>query len=290
MNSARAESLDVLDSHQHFWRLSRGDYGWLTPTQQALYRDFEPEHLLPHLERCAVRQTVLVQAAPTVAETQFLLDLAHAHAFVAGVVGWIDFEAADAPDVLATLRAHDKLVGIRPMIQDIPDSSWMLKSALRPAFEALIEHGLVFDALVKPSHLPTLLQLAKRHPDLKIVIDHAAKPAIALGSFDVWAKDIERLARETSASCKVSGLVTEANAADRDALAPYVDHVLACFGPSRLMWGSDWPVCELVCRYDEWFDLSQHAFARLSLSERAALFGDVARRTYSIEMGAKDGQ
>lgn len=290
MSSARTESLQILDSHQHFWRLSRGDYGWLTPELQALYRDFEPEDLKPHLDRCAVRQTILVQAAPTVAETRFILDLADAHDFIAGVVGWIDFEADDALEVLATLRARSKLVGIRPMIQDIPDPNWMLKPVLAPAFEALIEQHLVFDALVKPPHLPMLLQLAKRHPDLKIVVDHAAKPAIALGAFDAWAKDIERIARETSAVCKISGLVTEANAAEHDALEPYVDHVLACFGPSRLMWGSDWPVCEMVCRYDEWFDLSQQLFAHLTPSERAAIFGDVARSTYGIEIGTVDEQ
>jgi L-fuconolactonase len=288
MSSARAEPFQILDSHQHFWRLSRGDYDWLTPRLQALYRDFEPKDLVPHLDRCAVRQTLLVQAAPTVAETRFLLDLANAHDFIAGVVGWIDFEANDAPEMLTTLCERDELVGIRPMIQDIPDPNWMLKPVLAPTFEALIEQGLVFDALVKPPHLPMLLQLAKRHPELKIVVDHAAKPAIALGAFDAWAEDIERIARETAAVCKISGLVTEANAAERDALKPYVDHVLACFGPWRLMWGSDWPVCELVCRYDEWFDLSQQLFAPLSPSERAAIFGDVARATYGVPIGAMD--
>jgi len=272
----------TLDSHQHFWRLSRGDYAWLTPELPTLYRDYEPEHLLPHLERCRIGETILVQAAPTVEETRFLLALARAHDFIAGVVGWIDFERSDAPDVLASLSADDRLVGIRPMIQDIVDPDWMLQTSLAPAFGALIAHDLTFDALVRPHHLPRLLQLARRHPDLRIVIDHAAKPAIALGAFDDWAQDIQRLARETSAVCKVSGLVTEAGTADRDALARYVDHVLACFGPARLMWGSDWPVCETVCRYDEWFRVSERLFACLSPSERAAVFGDVARRTYEI--------
>lgn len=287
MSSPRAASLQRLDSHQHFWRLSRGDYGWLTPELRPLYRDFAPEHLVPHLDRCAVGQTILVQAAPTVAETNFLLDLADTHDFIAGVVGWIDFEAADAPEMLATLRQRKKLVGIRPMIQDIPDPNWMLKPTLAPAFEALIEHGLVFDALVKPPHLPLLRQLAQRHPTLRIVVDHGAKPAIALGAFDTWSKDIERIARETSAVCKLSGLVTEANTAERDTLAPYVDHLLGCFGPSRLLWGSDWPVCELVCRYDEWLSLSEQLLGRLSPSERASIFGDVARATYGIATDAR---
>lgn len=280
----------ALDSHQHFWRLSRGDYAWLTPELPALYRDYEPEHLLPYLERCRIDETILVQAAPTVEETKFLLDLAHAHDFVAGVVGWIDFERSDAPDVLASLCADDRLVGIRPMIQDIPDPNWMLKTALAPAFDALIAHDLTFDALVRPQHLSPLLQLARRHPDLRIVIDHAAKPAIAQGAFADWGEDMQRLARETSAVCKVSGLVTEAGVADQDALARYVDHVLACFGPTRLLWGSDWPVCETVCRYDEWFQVSERLLACLSPSERAAVFGEVARRTYGIDERAAKQQ
>lgn len=288
MSSAHCKSIRVLDSHQHFWRLSRGDYSWLTPDLVALYRDFEPEHLLPHLAHCAVQETIVVQAAPTVAETRFILELARSHDFIAGVVGWIDFEKTDAPDVLATLAEDDKLVGVRPMIQDIPDPSWMLQPSLTPAFRSLIDHGLVFDALVRPQHLPMLLQLAARHPKMTIVIDHAAKPAIASGAFDDWARDIERLSRETAAICKLSGLVTEAGCADRNTLAPYVEHVLACFGPARIMWGSDWPVCELVCGYVEWFVLSRTLLAQLSSSEQAAVLGDVARRTYGLESTRKN--
>lgn len=289
MTRSPQERLRVLDSHQHFWRLERGDYRWLTPELRALYRDFEPAHLLPLLERCGVEQTILVQAAPTVAETRFLLDLAHSNEFIAGVVGWIDFETPEAADTVALLAKDDKLVGIRPMIQDIPDSAWMLQSSLTPAFEALTRHELIFDALVRPQHLSLLLQLAERHPDLRVVIDHAAKPSIAVGAFDGWAQEIERLARDTRAVCKLSGLVTEAGAADRNALAPYVDHVLACFGPDRVMWGSDWPVCETVCSYDAWFDLAQELLARLSPSERSRVFGDVARRTYGVGARGTNG-
>jgi L-fuconolactonase len=158
----------------------------------------------------------------------------------------------------------------------------MLQPSLAPTFEAVVERNLVFDALIRPQHLRVLLELAKRHPGLRIVIDHAAKPRISAGTFDGWAQDIERLAMDTQAICKVSGLVTEAGVADRDALTPYVDHVLACFGPARVMWGSDWPVCETVCRYEEWFGLAQQLFAGLSPTERIDVFGEVARRTYGV--------
>ena len=168
-----------IDSHQHFWRLDRGDYGWLTPQLAPIYRDYLPADLAPQLARAGVDSTVLVQAAPTVAETLFLLELAREHAFIAGVVGWVDFESPMAAESIGTLAADSKLVGLRPMIQDIPDIAWMLKPGLAPAIEAMIDHDLVFDALVLPKHLPVLLDFAEMYPELRLVVDHGAKPPIA---------------------------------------------------------------------------------------------------------------
>jgi len=138
----------IVDSHQHFWRIDRGDYGWLTPQVGPIYRDCLPEHLAPQLARAGVGTTVLVQAAPTVAETRYLLELAHQHPFIAGVVGWVDFESPDAVETIAKLAEDPQLLGLRPMIQDIPDPDWMLDTGQAPAFEAMLDHGLVFDALV----------------------------------------------------------------------------------------------------------------------------------------------
>ena len=168
-----------IDAHQHFWRRDRGDYTWLTPDLGPIYQDYLPADLAPQLTRAGVAKTVLVQAAATVAETRFMLDLARDTPFIAGVVGWADFESADAPDTIAQLAGDAKHVGLRPMIQDILDTEWMLRVALKPAFEAMIDHGLVFDALVKPAHLPALLELAGRYPELAMVLDHGAKPPIA---------------------------------------------------------------------------------------------------------------
>jgi len=275
-------STAIVDSHQHFWRLDRGDYGWLTPQFAPIYRDFLPEHLAPQLARAGVGSTVLVQAAPTVEETRFLLELAHADSFIAGVVGWVDFESADVVETIEQLADDPQLLGLRPMIQDIPDADWMLDTGLAPAFEAMLDHGLVFDALVLPKHLTALLELTARYPDLAMVLDHGAKPPLASGGLEAWKAGVAALARETPMVCKLSGLVTEAGSADPKALQPAVEHLLECFGPKRMMWGSDWPVCELVCTYDAWRATTDSLLTSLSVSEREQIFSGTARATYGI--------
>jgi L-fuconolactonase len=271
-----------VDAHQHFWRRERGDYGWLTPDLAPIYRDYLPADLAPQLHAAGVSRTILVQAAATVAETRFMLDLAREHEFIAGVVGWVDFESAGAPEVIADLSRDAGLVGLRPMIQDIPDTEWMLREQLEPAFEAMIDHGLVFDALVKPPHIPALLELAGRYPELAMVLDHGAKPPISGGDVAAWKHGVATLARETHMVCKLSGLVTEAGSADPAVLADCVNHLLESFGPARLMWGSDWPVCELVCSYADWRCASDQLLARLDDADRALINAETARATYGI--------
>lgn len=273
-----------IDAHQHVWRVARGDYGWLTPDLTPLYRDYSLDDLRPHLARAGIGGTVLVQAAPTEAETRFMLDVARdSGGLVRAVVGWVEMSAPDAPDRIAALAADRRLRGIRPMIQDIPDPGWMLDRRLDPAVRALRELGLCLDALVKPPHLSNLRRLLARHPDLPVVIDHGAKPAIAAQRREPWATDIAAVARDTRAMCKLSGLVTEAgpdwHAHD---LRPYADHLLTCFGPARLMWGSDWPVVNLAGGYDRWRDVSDGLLAGLTPAERAAVEGGNAARFYGF--------
>lgn len=177
-----------IDAHQHFWSVARDDYGWLTPELKPLYRDFLPADLGPELDRHQIAATILVQAAPSVAETRFMLSLADDHSFIKGVVGWVDFERPDAPQQIAELASHAALVGLRPMIQDIADPDWMLQSALTPAFQALIAQDLTFDALTLPPHLPNLIQLLQRHPDMRVVINHGSKPLIRDGLMQPWRK------------------------------------------------------------------------------------------------------
>ncbi len=183
----------IIDAHQHFWDLSRVDYDWLTPDQSILYCNSLPADLAPTLLDQGVRATVLVQAAPSEAETRYLFQLAQAHPFIAGIVGWVDFQLAGAHGRISALITDGRgtLKGLRPMIQDIPDPHWLSQPALDEAFEAMIRHGLVFDALVRPGQIAELRARLMRHPELRAVLDHAGKPNIANGSFNAWAEDLE---------------------------------------------------------------------------------------------------
>ena len=274
-----------IDSHQHFWQLSRGDYGWLDDAPDRIRRDFLPDDLQPLLADAGVAGTVLVQAAPTEAETAFLLELAERTEFIAGVVGWVPLDAEDAAGKIDQLAENPWFKGVRPMIQDIADDDWMLKPALDAPLKRLIGHGLCFDALVKPRHLPNLLRLLERHPELRAVVDHGAKPDIAGGGFDAWARDIAAIAAGTDAFCKLSGLLTEAGpAAGTTKLEPYVEHLLKCFGAGRLMWGSDWPVLLLAGDYPSWLRMAEEFTAKLSLSEpdKSSVMGGNCARFYRL--------
>jgi L-fuconolactonase len=270
-----------IDAHQHFWRVARGDYGWLTPALGAIHRDFGPGDLAPILARHGIDATILVQAAPTIAETRFLLDLAEETPFVAGVVGWAPFAAPDAAECIARLAEDAKLVGLRPMVQDEGDDDWLLRPALRAAFEAMIAHDLVFDALVLPRHLSRLVRVLERHPDLRVVVDHGAKPRIRDGVLVPWAAAMADVAAHPQVACKLSGLVTEAPpGTGRETLRPYIETILGLFGPARLVWGSDWPVVELAGGYDRWHNLARDALSGLDPAALADVFGGNAERIY----------
>jgi L-fuconolactonase len=274
-----------IDAHHHVWRLERGDYGWLTPDLGTIYRDFTLADLKPMLEHAGIDGTVLVQAAPTVAETEFLLQVArNSDGLVRGVVGWVDLAAPDAVPTLARLARGSLLKSVRPMLQDLPDPAWILCAEVGRALAALPRLGLRFDALVRPEQLPALLLMLDRHPDLAVVIDHGAKPDIAHGAWDPWAHQIRAAAANPRVRCKLSGLVTEAGAGwTIDTLKPYVDHLLDCFGPSRLLWGSDWPVVDLGGGYQRWLAATVALLRDLDDGARAAIMGGNARRFYGLE-------
>lgn len=272
-----------IDAHFHCWQLARGDYGWLTPALAPIYRDVAVADWQAQAAPHGVTGGVLVQAAPSGAETAFLLAQADAHPAVLGVVGWVDLAAADAPARIAQLARHPRLKGLRPMLQDIDEVQWIVQPALAPALQAMADNGLVFDALVKPAHLPHLLTLALRYPDLRIVIDHAGKPDIAAGQWQPWADGMARLASQTGACCKLSGLLTEAGPRPAPGAArPWAAHVLACFGADRLVWGSDWPVLEMAGSYAQWWAETRQLLAHLSPQAQAAVMGGNARRLYRL--------
>ena len=243
-------------------------------------KPYGPKDMAPHLTRAGVSKTVLVQAAPTVAETEYMLGLADATDHVAKVVGWVDFENRDDLRQLARLAKHPKFSGVRPMIQDLPDPEWMHRADVQWAFDAITELDLTFDALGFPIHLDPFSLLFERYPKMRTVIDHCMKPAIRDSAFDPWAYKIAMIARETKVFCKLSGLATEAKPGwTIETLQPYVAHVLEVFGAERVMWGSDWPVLELNGSYDSWFEA---ASALVPEAQKAAIFAGSAQRFYRI--------
>jgi len=272
-----------IDGHVHLWQLSRGDYDWMTPDFTTLYRDFSLSDLGPLLDAGGMDQAVLVQAAATVDECRYLLDIAATSDRIAGVVGWLDMESPDFSAQLEEFSDNPLFKGVRPMIQDIADDNWMLADSQRPAFEHLEETGTCFDCLVRPQHLDNLIVLLERHPSLRAIIDHAAKPDIAGGWSTVWAEKMAFIAAETSALCKFSGLITEAGDGwTRDMLRPYADHIVSVFGGDRLVFGSDWPVLTLGADYLGWIDAADALLTDLGEEERHAIFGGNAARFYRL--------
>ncbi len=277
-----------IDAHQHYWQPLRGDYDWMPKDDPILARAYAPRDLEPRLKAHGIEKTVLVQAAATVYESEYLLGIADATDSVAGVVGWVDFERPDDIEHLRRLAAHPKFLGVRPMIQDIPDVNWMLRDDVQWGFRAVCDLGLTFDALGFPAHLDNFLTLLKRYPDMRVVIDHCMKPRIrdhaqAPEAFRHWADGMARLADQTGAFCKFSGLVTEAREDwTIGDLRPCADHVVQSFGADRLMWGSDWPVCRLRAPYDRWRATAQELVADLDAADRAWVFGGSAVKFYGL--------
>jgi L-fuconolactonase len=279
----------LVDAHQHYWEPRRGDYAWMPMDDPVLARPYGPADLAPELAATSIDCTVLVQAAATVEETEYMLGIADATPSVAAVVGWIDFEVRDHLRHLERLKKHPKFVGVRPMIQDIADVDWMLRDDVQWAYAALADLDLTFDALGFSRHLANFLTVLKRYPALRVVIDHCMKPqvrdhATAREELAFWAAGMRRLAAETGAFCKLSGLVTEAKPdwTERD-LQPYAAEVLQAFGAGRVMWGSDWPVCRLRAGYGRWHAAARSLCGGLTEAERLQVFGGTAARFYGLE-------
>lgn len=279
-----------VDAHQHFWRLANPFCNWPTPAEEKVYADFQPEHLEPLLAANGIEGTVLVQAAPAFQETLYLLEIAEQASFVRAVVGWVDFESPSVLSDIDALARHPLFRGVRPMLQSIPDPAWMLNPEFDVIYTRLAERGLCFDALVTPVHLDLLPRLAERHPELSIIVDHAAKPAIRDGkkAYDYWAPRLSQLGKFGNVSCKLSGLLTEANpGAGLSDLRPYLDHLYETFGAERLLWGSDWPVVLMESDYADWFSICEEWLADKSSSVRDEILGLTAARIYGLAGAAE---
>jgi L-fucono-1,5-lactonase len=266
----------IVDAHQHFWDPALADYPWLTDDLAAIRRRFGPEDLEPLLREHGVDGTVLVQARASLDETRSLLETAAATPFVLGVVGWIDLTSASAPRLLAELGGGP-LVGIRHQVHDEPDPAWLLRADVQRSIAAVGAAGLVFDLLVRTAELPAATETVRRHPDMRFVVDHLAKPPLRGGDLEGWSGGLASLALLPNATCKLSGLVTEADSLG--VVPEYHRRALDWFGAERCMFGSDWPVCLLAAEYGEVFALLLEA---LDEEERADVLGGTAMRTYGL--------
>jgi L-fuconolactonase len=284
-HSAPAEqTAQMIDAHQHFWQVGRFDYPWMRSDNAVLYRDYLPSHLEPVLRENGVSQTVLVQASNSVAESRWLLHLADEHEFIACVVGWVDLSRDEAEDHLREMKANPKFKGVRHLVESEPDDDWLVQPEVVSGLKRLSAYNLSFDLLVHTRHLKYAQLVAENCPDLSFVLDHMAKPPIAQQEFDDWAQELRPLAAYPNVYCKLSGLVTEANWTtwQTDDLRPYVDYAVEIFGPERLMFGSDHPVCLLAASYKQVLESFQELLKDLSSEQREQVFGGNAARFYRL--------
>lgn len=274
-----------IDAHQHYWEVERGDYGWLSPEAGILYKDLGPADLAPQLQEHRIDATIVVQAAPTVAETEYLLALCEREPTLAGAVGWIDPESEGFEATLVRLKASPYFLGIRPMLQDLDDDAYIVRPKVIEALRLLAKHDAALDVLVRPRQLPHVLRMLELVPGLRAIVDHIAKPNIAGHVTETWLGHMEAIAAFPNVYCKLSGMVTEADHKrwQPDDIVPYVRHVCNLFGPDRVVFGSDWPVCLLAASYEQVVRLLEEALPTdWTAKQREAVFGGNAAAFYRI--------
>jgi L-fuconolactonase len=274
-----------IDAHQHFWDLERLEYSWMPPGENILRRNYLPDDLRTILEDNRFDGSVLVQANTVMAETRWLLELAAENPFILGVVGWVDLTDSGLPGVLDELQRHSRFKGVRPAVHDEADTNWLLRPEVLRGLGELARRGIPYDLLVRPVHLPLVPRLAEAVPDLRMVVDHIAKPLIAEHRLEGWADDIAAAAKIPGMHCKLSGMITEADHQNwtSEDLRPYVQHVLNVFAPERLMFGSDWPVCKLAGSWKRVLAAFTQACGPQPQNVRDRLLGDTAAEFYRLE-------
>ncbi len=276
--------MPVIDSHHHFWNYTDADYGWIPPEWSVIRRDFLPADLHAEISAAGVDGVISVQARQSLVETDWLLGFAAQHPFIRAVVGWLPIIDPAVEAHLDRYAAHPKLRSLRHVLQAEADDAYMLRDDFNRGISALTRRGLAYDILILEKHLPNTIAFVDRHPTQVFVLDHIAKPRIAAGELEPWAKNIRELARRPNVSCKLSGMVTEADVArwTPAQLQPYFDVVRDAFGPSRLLFGTDWPVCLAGVSYARWMQTVETALRTMSEDERAAVLGENAQRIYRL--------
>jgi L-fuconolactonase len=278
----------TIDAHHHLWRYTPQEYAWIDEPMQALRRDFLPADLAAAMHSAGIDGSVAVQARQTLDETRWLLDLADqtiaGRSPIRGVVGWAPIAGEEFPACMEEFDGRAKLKGLRHVIQGEKDEHYILREDFNSGIRTMLGSGLVYDILIYERHLPDTILFVDEHPDQVFVLDHIAKPLIAAGAVEPWATHLRELGRRENVWCKLSGMVTEAKweAWSADTLRPYLDAAVEAFGPSRLMAGSDWPVCLVASDYAQWFDLLRAYFAGFSDAERARVFGETGIEVYGL--------
>jgi L-fuconolactonase len=276
--------MEIIDSHQHFWQVGHFDYPWMNPDVGVLYQNYLPLQLEPILKDCNVAKTVLVQASNSLAETYWLLSLAERYPFIAGVVGWVDLKHPEMEQELEVLTVNPKFKGVRHLVESEPSDDWLIQPSVLKGMQVLESHQVPYDLLVHTRHLKHVKTVAETCPNLRLVIDHMAKPPIASGEIADWADAVKEVAAYSNVWCKLSGLVTEANWTSwtTEDFRPYVDRVLEFFGPKRMMFGSDWPVCLLAAPYAQVLETFESLLAGLAEANRNRIFSENAEEFYQL--------
>ncbi|HUT24154.1 MAG TPA: amidohydrolase family protein [Sumerlaeia bacterium] len=274
----------IADAHHHFWKYNTKEYGWINDAMAKIRRDFLPTDLKKVIDAAGVDGVVSVQARQNVEETQWLLDMAGEHDFLRGVVGWVPLADPGVRECLDRFAPHPKFKGVRHVLHDEPDDAHALREDFNAGVRMLREYGLAYDILIFERHLPATIEFVDRHPEQRFIVDHIAKPRIRENVLSPWRKGMMELGRRENVVCKVSGMVTEADYAawTEEQLRPYFDVVLEAFGPRRLAFGSDWPVCEVACPYGKWFSIVKGFIFALSPTEQDWILGGTAREAYKL--------
>ncbi len=273
-----------IDAHHHLWRYHPDEYSWMTEQMEVLKHDYLPADLQPFLRRTGIQGTVVVQARQSLQETEWLVDVADQYSFIKGVVGWVDLRSSQVREQLARFVSRPKLKGVRHLVQDEQDDQFILQPSFLAGLGLLSEFKLVYDLLLFPKHLPVAVDVVKQFPQQQFVLDHIAKPFIKVQTLTPWDADIRALARFPNVVCKVSGMVTEAawQQWQPSDFKRYLDVVFDCFGPERLMFGSDWPVCTLAATYAEVVLVVQEYVRGLPTATQDQIFGGTAARVYGL--------
>lgn len=275
----------IIDTHHHFWNYNPVEYDWIDDEMAVIRKSFLPEQLWSTLASADVQGVVSVQARQSLEETEWLLQLASENDFIKGIVGWVPLADPTSGEILDKYSENQWLKGVRHVIQGEPDPEFILRKDFNLGISSLKKYNLVYDILITENQLPNTIRFVDQHPEQQFVLDHIAKPKIKINEIDNWRRNLTELARRENVSCKISGMVTEADYKTwtEEQLRPYFDTVLEAFGPSRLMFGSDWPVCLVATKYVDWLNLVKKAILGFSLMEREQILCENALTVYQLQ-------